>query len=165
MLEIEARVRAQARTGVEMEALVAVVGRGPHGLRHVQGGRPRASRIEAVRLVAKRGGKSGAWEAPGRAAGRLPDPFIDASDILRYEDAYRGWRRPTPGGRRRLPGDRTSNAERGVATARGNRDATALEAGPAASAGDRRAVDRAPSTPIASSSTAGRRDDVAPSRP
>ncbi len=38
-LRIVAEAKSTGRTGVEMEALVAVVGRGAHGLRHVQGHR------------------------------------------------------------------------------------------------------------------------------
>ena len=49
-------------TGVEMEALTAVVGRGPDDLRHDQGGGPRR-RIEGIHLVEKMGGKSGHYRA------------------------------------------------------------------------------------------------------
>jgi cyclic pyranopterin phosphate synthase len=63
-LRIEARVRAQARTGVEMEALVAVSA-AALTLYDMCKAVDRGMRIEAVRLVAKRGGKSGVWVRPG----------------------------------------------------------------------------------------------------
>ena len=65
-LEIEARVRAQARTGVEMEALVAVSA-AALTLYDMCKAVDRAMRIDAVRLISKRGGKSGAWSRPGEA--------------------------------------------------------------------------------------------------
>jgi cyclic pyranopterin phosphate synthase len=63
-LRIEARVRAQARTGVEMEALVAVSA-AALTLYDMCKAVDRGMRIEAVRLVAKRGGKSGSWRRAG----------------------------------------------------------------------------------------------------
>jgi cyclic pyranopterin phosphate synthase len=60
-LEIEARVRAQARTGVEMEALVAVSA-AALTVYDMCKAVDRGIRIEGVRLVSKRGGKSGVWE-------------------------------------------------------------------------------------------------------
>jgi cyclic pyranopterin monophosphate synthase len=60
-LEIEATVRAQARTGVEMEALVAVSA-AALTVYDMCKAVDRGMRIEAVRLVSKRGGKSGSWE-------------------------------------------------------------------------------------------------------
>ena len=66
-LGIEARVRAQARTGVEMEALVAVSA-AALTLYDMCKAVDRAMTIEAVRLVSKRGGKSGVWTRPGEAA-------------------------------------------------------------------------------------------------
>ena len=63
-LRIEARVRAQARTGVEMEALVAVSA-AALTLYDMCKGVDRGLRIEAIRLVSKRGGKSGVWLRPG----------------------------------------------------------------------------------------------------
>jgi len=63
-LRIEARVRAQARTGVEMEALVAVSA-AALTLYDMCKAVDRGMRIEAVRLVSKRGGKSGVWLRPG----------------------------------------------------------------------------------------------------
>jgi cyclic pyranopterin phosphate synthase len=59
-VRIEARVRAHARTGVEMEALVAVAAAGLV-VYDMCKAIDRDMRIEAVRLVAKRGGKSGTW--------------------------------------------------------------------------------------------------------
>jgi cyclic pyranopterin phosphate synthase len=63
-LRIEARVRAQARTGVEMEALVAVSA-AALTLYDMCKAVDRGMRIEAIRLVSKRGGKSGVWVRPG----------------------------------------------------------------------------------------------------
>jgi len=71
-LRIEARVRAQARTGVEMEALVAVAA-AALTLYDMCKAVDRAMRVDAVRLISKRGGKSGEWIRPGEtpdAAGR-----------------------------------------------------------------------------------------------
>jgi len=65
-LGIEARVRAQARTGVEMEALVAVSA-AALTLYDMCKAVDRGMTIEAVRLVSKRGGKSGVWTRPGEA--------------------------------------------------------------------------------------------------
>lgn len=64
---IEARVRTHARTGVEMEALVAV-GAAGLTLYDMCKAVDRAMTLEAVRLVRKRGGKSGDWERPGELA-------------------------------------------------------------------------------------------------
>jgi cyclic pyranopterin phosphate synthase len=61
-LEIEARVRAHARTGVEMEALVAVSA-AALTVYDMCKAVDRGMTIEGVRLVSKRGGKSGTWEA------------------------------------------------------------------------------------------------------
>jgi cyclic pyranopterin monophosphate synthase len=66
-VEIEARVRAQARTGVEMEALVAVTA-AALTVYDMCKALDRGMRIEAVRLVRKSGGKSGVWERPGENA-------------------------------------------------------------------------------------------------
>jgi cyclic pyranopterin monophosphate synthase len=63
-LRIEARVRARARTGVEMEALVAVAA-AALALYDMCKAVDRTLRVDAVRLVAKRGGRSGAWSRPG----------------------------------------------------------------------------------------------------
>ncbi len=59
---IEAAVRAQARTGVEMEAMVAVTAAGLT-IYDMCKAVDRGMRIEAVRLVRKSGGKSGVWES------------------------------------------------------------------------------------------------------
>jgi cyclic pyranopterin phosphate synthase len=61
---IEVRVEAHARTGVEMEALVAVSA-AALTLYDMCKAVDRGMRIEAVRLVSKRGGKSGVWLRPG----------------------------------------------------------------------------------------------------
>jgi cyclic pyranopterin monophosphate synthase len=66
-VEIEARVRAQARTGVEMEALVAVTA-AALTIYDMCKALDRGMRIEAVRLVRKSGGKSGTWEREGENA-------------------------------------------------------------------------------------------------
>jgi len=63
-LAIEARVRAHARTGVEMEALVAVAAAGLT-VYDMCKAIDRGMSLEAVRLVSKRGGKSGAWMREG----------------------------------------------------------------------------------------------------
>jgi len=60
---IEARVRARARTGVEMEALVAVSAAGLT-IYDMCKAIDRGMQIEAVRLVRKSGGKSGTWTRP-----------------------------------------------------------------------------------------------------
>jgi cyclic pyranopterin phosphate synthase len=62
-LRIEARVRARARTGVEMEALVAVAAAGLT-LYDMCKALDRGMRLEGVRLVRKRGGRSGEWQSP-----------------------------------------------------------------------------------------------------
>jgi len=67
-LEIEARVRAHARTGVEMEALVAVTAAGL-AVYDMCKAIDRGMTLEAVRLVRKSGGKSGEWLRPGEDAG------------------------------------------------------------------------------------------------
>ena len=61
---IEARVEAHARTGVEMEALVAVSAAGL-ALYDMCKAVDRGMQIDAVRLVEKQGGKSGRWTRPG----------------------------------------------------------------------------------------------------
>jgi cyclic pyranopterin phosphate synthase len=66
-LEIEARVRAHARTGVEMEAMVAVAAAGLT-VYDMCKAIDRGMRLDAVRLVAKSGGKSGEWLRPGEGA-------------------------------------------------------------------------------------------------
>jgi cyclic pyranopterin phosphate synthase len=59
-IAIEARVRAHARTGVEMEALVAVAAAGLT-VYDMCKAIDRGMSLDAVQLVSKQGGKSGAW--------------------------------------------------------------------------------------------------------
>jgi cyclic pyranopterin phosphate synthase len=66
-LLIEATARAHARTGVEMEALVAVTVAGLT-IYDMCKAIDRGMTLEAVRLVRKTGGKSGSWERPGEPA-------------------------------------------------------------------------------------------------
>jgi len=61
---VEARVWAHARTGVEMEALVAVSA-AALTLYDMCKAVDRAMTVEDVRLVRKSGGKSGEWSRPG----------------------------------------------------------------------------------------------------
>jgi cyclic pyranopterin phosphate synthase len=63
-VHVEARVRAQARTGVEMEALVAASAAGLT-LYDMCKAIDRGMTLDAVRLVRKSGGKSGEWRRPG----------------------------------------------------------------------------------------------------
>lgn len=63
-VHVEARVRARARTGVEMEALVAASAAGLT-LYDMCKAIDRAMTLDAVRLVRKSGGKSGDWHRPG----------------------------------------------------------------------------------------------------
>ena len=63
-VQIEARVRAHARTGVEMEALVAVAAAGLT-IYDMCKAIDRGMAVEAIRLVSKIGGKSGPWRRPG----------------------------------------------------------------------------------------------------
>ena len=70
-IEIEARVEAHARTGVEMEALLAAMTAGLT-IYDMCKAIDRGMTVEAVRLVLKSGGKSGAWLRPGEPA--PPDP-------------------------------------------------------------------------------------------
>jgi cyclic pyranopterin phosphate synthase len=62
-VRIEARVRAHARTGVEMEALVAVAAAGLT-IYDMCKAVDRAMSLESVRLVRKSGGRSGEWRRP-----------------------------------------------------------------------------------------------------
>jgi len=66
-VRIEGTARAHARTGVEMEALVAVAA-ASLALYDMCKAVDRGMTIEAVRLVEKRGGKSGRWVRPGETA-------------------------------------------------------------------------------------------------
>jgi cyclic pyranopterin phosphate synthase len=63
-VRIESRVRVTARTGVEMEALTAVAVAGLT-LYDMCKAVDREMTIGAIRLVQKRGGRSGAFERPG----------------------------------------------------------------------------------------------------
>ena len=63
-VRIEARVRAHARTGVEMEALVAVAAAGLT-IYDMCKAVDRGMTVGAIRLVCKTGGKSGRWQRPG----------------------------------------------------------------------------------------------------
>ena len=63
-VRIEAKVRAHARTGVEMEALVAVAAAGLT-IYDMCKAVDRAMTVEAVRLESKSGGKTGRWRRPG----------------------------------------------------------------------------------------------------
>jgi cyclic pyranopterin phosphate synthase len=65
-LRIEATARAQARTGVEMEALVAVSAAGLAAYDMCKA-IDREMTLEGVRLVYKEGGKTGRWQRPGEA--------------------------------------------------------------------------------------------------
>ncbi|MGO9605327.1 MAG: cyclic pyranopterin monophosphate synthase MoaC [Candidatus Binataceae bacterium] len=66
-LEIEARTVTQARTGVEMEALVAV-STAALTIYDMAKAIDRAMEIGAIRLIAKRGGRSGEFIRPGETA-------------------------------------------------------------------------------------------------
>jgi len=70
-VEIEVRVEAHARTGVEMEALVAASAAGLT-IYDMCKAVDRGMTVERVRLVAKRGGKSGSWERPDEAPAAEP---------------------------------------------------------------------------------------------
>jgi len=63
-LRIEAVVETHWRTGVEMEALVAVSAAGLT-VYDMCKAVDRSMSLESVRLVSKRGGKSGIWQRPG----------------------------------------------------------------------------------------------------
>ena len=62
-IDIEARVRVTARTGVEMEALVAVSA-AALTVYDMCKSIDRGMTLEGVRLVRKTGGKSGVYERP-----------------------------------------------------------------------------------------------------
>ncbi len=65
---IEATARAHARTGVEMEALVAVTA-AALTVYDMCKAVDRGMTVSAVRLVSKSGGKSGVWVRPDEAQG------------------------------------------------------------------------------------------------
>ena len=62
-MEITATCRLKGRTGVEMEALTAV-SVAALTVYDMCKAVDRGMRVEAVRLLRKEGGKSGAWTAP-----------------------------------------------------------------------------------------------------
>jgi cyclic pyranopterin phosphate synthase len=72
---IEVRVDAHARTGVEMEALVAAAAAGLT-IYDMCKAVDRGMTLERVRLVSKSGGKSGVWARPGEEStgGRAGSP-------------------------------------------------------------------------------------------
>ena len=79
LLEIEARVEAQWRTGVEMEALVAASAAGLTVYEMCKAV-DRGMVVERLRLVAKKGGKSGVFLREGEAVvvlGTAADSRID----------------------------------------------------------------------------------------
>ena len=94
-VEITATCSITGRTGVEMEALTAVVGRGAHGLRHVQGGRsrhahhryPPAAQIgRQVRRPTRRRddlGRGSARAAAGAARGRSGAEQVSLAEARR----------------------------------------------------------------------------------
>ena len=63
-VRVEATVRAHARTGVEMEALVAVAAAGLT-IYDMCKAIDRGMTVSDIRLVSKQGGKSGVWTRPG----------------------------------------------------------------------------------------------------
>jgi cyclic pyranopterin phosphate synthase len=67
-VRVQAIARAQARTGVEMEALVGVSA-ASLALYDMCKSVDRGMTVEAVRLAEKRGGKSGHWVRPGERGG------------------------------------------------------------------------------------------------
>jgi cyclic pyranopterin phosphate synthase len=67
-VRIEARVQVHARTGVEMEALVAVSAAGLT-VYDMCKAVDRGIRLEGVRLVQKSGGRSGDWHREGEEVG------------------------------------------------------------------------------------------------
>jgi cyclic pyranopterin phosphate synthase len=75
---IEARVMAHARTGVEMEALVAVSAAGLT-VYDMCKAIDRSMTVDAIRLVSKSGGKSGEWKRPDEP-GDLQAPEGPAAD-------------------------------------------------------------------------------------
>ena len=68
---IEAQASAEAKTGVEMEALVAVSAAGLT-VYDMCKAVDRGMVVEAVHLVSKEGGKSGAWTRPDAPLGETP---------------------------------------------------------------------------------------------
>ncbi|GAC1306167.1 MAG: cyclic pyranopterin monophosphate synthase MoaC [Vulcanimicrobiaceae bacterium] len=67
VLEIDAVARTVAQTGVEMEAMTAA-SIAALTVYDMTKSLEKGIRIETVRLIEKRGGKSGTWQAPERTA-------------------------------------------------------------------------------------------------
>ncbi len=70
---ITATVRTTARTGVEMEALTAAA-TAALALYDMVKGVQRDARVDGLRLLAKRGGRSGEYLAPGATGPRTGEP-------------------------------------------------------------------------------------------
>ncbi|MBI2861234.1 MAG: cyclic pyranopterin monophosphate synthase MoaC [Chloroflexi bacterium] len=68
-VDIQAKVRCVGRTGVEMEALVAV-SVAALTIYDMCKGADRGMTVESIRLLRKSGGRSGTYEAPAGARGR-----------------------------------------------------------------------------------------------
>lgn len=79
-VEVETQVDTFDRTGVEMEAMVGATAAALTVYDMVKGVE-RGVTIEQVRLLEKRGGRSGQWTAPGE--GPVPKPRRRASKNLR----------------------------------------------------------------------------------
>lgn len=71
-VRIAATVRTADRTGVEMEAMTAVAVAALAIVDMVKG-LDRSVEIEGIRITAKSGGRSGAWERPGHTTGKNGD--------------------------------------------------------------------------------------------
>jgi cyclic pyranopterin phosphate synthase len=87
-VRVEATARAHARTGVEMEALVAVAA-ASLALYDMCKAVDRGITVDAVRLVEKRGGKSGHWLRPGEQGPPAPGGRPAASRAARRSRAKR----------------------------------------------------------------------------
>ena len=78
MVRIEARVHALDRTGVEMEALTAVMAACltiyDMAKRHDRG-----MEIASVRLIHKSGGRTGDWNREGESQPRAEEPLVTPS--------------------------------------------------------------------------------------
>ncbi len=72
-LRMRVRASAEWRTGVEMEALVAVAG-GLLAVYDMCKGKDRGMEVGTIRLLEKTGGTSGDWRAEGAFAGQPGDP-------------------------------------------------------------------------------------------
>ena len=113
-IRVTAEVKVSGQTGVEMEALTAVVGRLPHPLRHAEGRRQRHA-LDGIRLIEKTGGRSGDY--------RAADQGKRVSAMAALLPSTRRWRRildgvaPTPA-RDRRPLDARAPAHAGRAARR-----------------------------------------------